>query len=194
MLPEPIAVTLLVVDALEGLGVNYFISGSLASAVHGVMRATMDADVVADLRWEQAEPLARVCDGFYVDVDAIRQAIRQRRSFNLVHLETMFKVDVFVRREGPFDAMQPQRRQAQSLSTQPERTAFFATAEDTVLAKLDRYRMGGEVSDQQWRDVLGVMKVQAGRLDRAYLRRWAQELGVSDLAERALLEAGLEGE
>ena len=79
---------------------------------------------------------------------------------------------------------------AQVIATDPDRTAYVATAEDTILAKLESYRMGGDVSERQWRDVLGVMKVQADRLDLAYLRQWAAQLNISDLLERAIKEAG----
>ena len=188
---EPIAVTLLVIDALDALGVPYLIGGSLASAVHGVLRATLDTDLVADLRLEHAEPLARALGGtFYVDAESIREAVLHQRSFNVIHLETMFKVDVFVVKKRPFHHSQMERRMAQVIATDPERTAYVATAEDTILAKLESYRMGGDVSEQQWRDVLGVMKVQADRLDLAYLRQWAAQLNISDLLERAIKEAG----
>jgi hypothetical protein len=185
-----IAVTLLVTQALEQLGAPYFIGGSLASAVHGVFRATADADLVADLRPEHAAPLAQALTGpFYVDEESIAEAIRRRRSFNVIHLDTMFKVDVFVSQERPFDRSQLERRVQQVVATGPERIGYFASAEDTVLAKLEWYRLGGEISDRQWRDILGVLKVQGERLDLGYLRRWAAELQVADLLEKALTES-----
>jgi hypothetical protein len=189
MLAEPLAVTLLVADTLEALGVPYAVGGSLASAVHGVMRATMDADLVADLPIEQVEPLAEALgDAFYADVDMMRSAVLRHTSFNLIHLETMFKVDVFVAKPRAFDRSQLARRQLQVLSEEPERHAYVSSAEDVVLAKLEWYRLGGETSERQWRDVLGVLKVQSGRLDREYMQRMATELGVADLLQGALEE------
>jgi len=191
MLTEQIAVTLAVVDALEALDVPYAIGGSFASALHGVMRATMDADLVADLHLEQVEPLTKTLgDAFYADAETIRDAICRHGSFNLIHLATMFKVDIFVSRQRPFDRSQLARRRLHLLSEDPERHAYVTSAEDIVLAKLEWYRMGGEVSDRQWRDVLGVLKVQAGRLDQDYVRRMAVELDVTELLERAQEEAG----
>jgi hypothetical protein len=189
-LSEPTEVTLLVTGILERLGVRYAIGGSLASSLHGVFRASVDADIVADLRLEHVEPFARALgEAFYRDETAMRRAIEQRRSFNVIHLDTMFKIDVFVPKGRPFDEAQLRRRSAHVIATDPERSAFVTSAEDSILAKLDWYRAGGEVSEQQWRDVLGILQVQWETLDREYLRAMAGSLEVSDLLERALTEA-----
>jgi hypothetical protein len=189
---EPISVMLLVVKELEALGIPYFIGGSLASAIHGVFRATADVDIVADMRLQHAEPLTQALEpAFYVQADDIRDAIRGRSSFNLIHFETMFKVDIFVFKGRPFDKAQFERRASQIVVTDSEHAAYFASAEDTVLAKLEWYRMGGEVSDRQWNDILGILKAQAATLDIAYLRRWVSSLGVADLLGRAFKDAAL---
>jgi len=191
MLPEQIAVTTLVTGALEALDVPYAIGGSFASALHGVMRATMDVDLVADLRQEHVAPLVQALgEAFYADTTMMHEAIDQRRSFNLIHLASMFKVDVFVARSRDFDRAQLARRQLHLLGEQPECWAYVASAEDTVLAKLEWYRSGGEMSDRQWRDALGVLKVQGRRLDLSYLRHMAAGLGVRDLLERAIQDLG----
>lgn len=190
MLPEPLAVTLQVVEVLEELGVTYFIGGSLASAVHGVVRATMDVDLVADLQLAQIAPfVASLGESFYADDEMIRSAIEQRSSFNLIHLETMFKVDIFILKRRDFDQQQIQRRVYQTLSENLKRKAYIASAEDIILAKLEWYQMGGGVSDRQWHDVLNVIRVQAEMLDQEYLHHWAEELDIFELLERAMEEA-----
>ncbi len=190
MLTEQIIATMAVADALDALGVTYAISGPFASALHGMMRATMDADLVADLRMEHVEPLTRaLSSAFYADAEMMRGAILHHSSFNVIHLETMFKVDVFVAKPRAFDRSQLARRQLLVLSETPEHRAYVASAEDTVLSKLEWYRMGGEASDHQWRDVLGVLKVQGDRLDRDYMRQMAAGLHVADLLEKSFREA-----
>jgi hypothetical protein len=190
MLSEPIAVTLMVIDALEALGVSYLIGGSFAAAVYGVARLTADADLVADVRFEHVDQLVgRLSADFYLDVESMREAIRHRSSFSLIHFKTMFKVDVFLPKQRPYSQMQMERRVQQPLSTETNQLAYFSSAEDSVLSKLEWYRLGGEVSDRQWRDILGVVKAQGERLDLTYLRQWAAVLNVAGLLEKALLEA-----
>jgi len=129
-------------------------------------------------------------DVFYADLEMICDAIHHHSSFNVIHLETMFKVDVFVAKPRAFDRSQLERRQLHLLSEDPEHRVFVISAEDIILSKLEWYCIGGEVSDRQWRDVLGVLKVQGDRLDRDYIHRMAAELDVTDLVERAFEEAG----
>ena len=187
MLAQPLAITLQVIDAFEIAGIPYMIGGSLASALHGVARSTLDTDLVADLQPEHIPPLVeRLKDAFYVDESMILDAVIHQTSFNLIHLETMFRVDVFVLKPYPFDQNQIRRRTPYIVSTDPERSVYVTTPEDIILAKLSWYRQGGEGSQRQWQDVLGVIKVQAGNLDLDYLRQWAVLLGVRDLLDLAI--------
>jgi hypothetical protein len=190
MQSETTRITLLVAQTLERLGIPYAVGGSLASSLHGVMRSTLDVDIVADMKLEHIPPLvAALSKEFYADDEMMKDAIEHHSSFNLIHYETAFKVDIFIRKTRAFDGMQLQRRRTSVIATDPEESVYVTSPEDTILAKLEWYRMGGEVSDRQWRDILGVLKTRAGDLDLAYLRQWAKELEVSDLLERALKES-----
>ncbi len=186
---DSIRVTLLVAQTLEEIGIPYAVGGSLASSMHGVMRSTLDVDIIADLQPEHVRPLLEAfSQEFYADEEAIRDAIRHRGSFNLIHFETSFKVDIFVAKLRAFDEMQLSRRTRSVVTSAPERALYVTSPEDVILSKLEWFRMGGEVSERQWQDVLGVMKTRSDALDIAYLRHWASELVVSDLLERALQE------
>lgn len=187
---DSIRVTLLVTDVFEKLGVRYAVGGSLSSSLHGVMRSTLDVDIVADMRLEHIQPLvAALSPEFYADVEMMRVAIERHSSFNLIHYETSFKVDVFIPKPRPFDQMQLERRASAIITTDPERSLYVTSPEDVILSKLEWYRMGGEVSDRQWRDILGVLKTKTGGIDLDYLRHWAKQLKVNDLLDRALTEA-----
>jgi hypothetical protein len=190
-LPDALAALTPIVDVLEQLGVRYHVGGSLASSAYGRPRATADVDLVAELRMEQIGAFVeQLQPTYYVERASAREAVQTRRSFNLIHLETMVKIDVFVPENRPFDQqeMSGAGRQALDLAADA-RTFFVKSPEDLVLRKLAWFRAGGEVSERQWSDVVGVLKVQAGRLDREHLARWSAELGIADLLERAFAEA-----
>jgi hypothetical protein len=178
-----------VVEALEQLGVAYHIGGSVASSAHGTPRATNDVDVVADLHVEHVRPLCAALAGrYYASPELLEDAVRRRSCANLVHFATGYKVDLFVQRDGEYDRQCLLRHVDRSL-TSGSRTFRFATAEDILLRKLQWYRDGGEQSDRQWTDVLGLVRTRAGDLDRPYLAHWAPTLGVADLLARAEREA-----
>lgn len=176
-----------VLEALRGLGVRHYVGGSIASSAYGVPRASIDADVVAELGPAHAPRLvAALRESYYVSEEHVRDAIARRASFNVIHFETMVKVDVFVSKNRPFDRRAFER--ARPATAESGRDLPVSSAEDTVLAKLDWYRRGGEVSERQWTDVTGVLRA-VGAFDEAYLRQGAIELGVVDLLARAIDEA-----
>jgi hypothetical protein len=179
-----------VVEALETLGVPYQVGGSVASSFLGVSRATQDADIAADLRPRHAAPFAAALQGaYYADAERIAQGIRSRGSFTVIHLPTAYKVDVFVSKGDPF-AREAMDRRVRMEVPGLGRPLDFTSAEDIVLHKILWYREGGGVSDRQWYDLQGVLRVQGAALDVAYLQTWAERLGISDLLRRALDEAG----
>lgn len=180
-----------VIDIVEKLGVPCFLGGSLASTIYGIPRSTLDADIVVDLKPGHAAPLVEALgNDFYSDLGAIREAIRNRSSFNVVHLATAFKVDVFIPKQRPFDRLQFRRAVARKVDPDSDRTAPVCAPEDIIIAKLEWYRTGNEIADRQWQDVLGVLKTQGKEsLDLDYLETWSGHLDLTRLLRRALYEA-----
>lgn len=179
-----------VAAALEALGVRYYLGGSIASSAHGIARASLDADVVAELEPAHVDALAaRLSGAYYFPADRLRSAAATRSSCNFIHLATMFKIDLFVSKGRPFDRQAAARARPEVIDESPDAQTFLVgSPEDTVLAKLEWFRLGGEVSDRQWWDVIGLLRVTRNA-DREYLRQWAATLSVADLLERAIAES-----
>ncbi len=177
---------------LERLGVPYFIAGSAASSLYGIPRATQDFDFVVALRPDQAEPLvAELEKDFYLDMEAVREAVLTEGSFNLIRWETMDKVDVFVKELTGWAQAEFERRRAVPIPIGDETvTLYFASPEDTLLHKLLWFQTGGDVSQQRWNDILGILKVQGLALDRNYLERVATEAGLIKSLREAMAQAG----
>lgn len=180
-----------VVRQFERLGVRYYIGGSVASSFYGLARSTLDVDLVADLRPEHVAPLAAALqETYYVSPQTMARAVASKSCFNLIYLPTSFKIDVFVLKDRPYDQEAIRRIRQDTFGPEWHGDPFFvASPEDVILAKLEWFRLGDEVSDRQWRDILEVMRTQAASLDQDYLVKWAAELGVTDLRERAWNEA-----
>ncbi len=170
------------IAVFERLGVSYRVGGSLASSVHGLARATMDADLIANIELKHVPVLVNALQGaYYADAELISDALKSGQSFNLIHLETYIKIDIFPLASRTYDQISFNRVFI------AEETNFI-TAEDSILRKLEWYRLS-DGSERQWRDVAGVLQIQKDQLDFEYLQRWAAEMNLSDLLERAIRES-----
>jgi hypothetical protein len=150
-------------------------------------RSTADIDILADIKIDQVRPLFEALQhSFYIDEQAMRDAVAQRRPFNAIHFDSVFKVDFFVPKTDDYSRAQLERRQSRKLSRDRDEAVWVASAEDTILAKLRWFRAGQETSSNQWSDVVGVLGTSRDTLDLEYLRAWSKELGVDDLLEKAL--------
>ena len=176
-----------VFSALDRLRIRYAVGGSFASSFHGIARATQDLDVVVELTEEGARELFQaVAPDFYADEKTMLDAIRRGMSFNLIHLESGHKFDLFVAGRHPLGGEQLAHRKlvkTAMLGGDPLEI-HLVSAEDIVLVKLLWYRTGGDVSERQWNDLVNLAAVQRDRADYPYLETQALRLGVADLLDR----------
>lgn len=176
-----------VAAVFDRLRVRHYIGGSVASTMHGAIRSTMDVDVICDLRADQVDAFLSAFGGdFYVSEAAVRQAVEKRSCFNLIHLPTAYKVDVFVTRGRPFDVAAMERAVPLPLAAGLTITVPVATPEDSIVAKLEWFRIGDESSERQWQDVSRLVTLHGDALDIAHMRRMAESVGIADLLERLL--------
>ena len=182
------------IKVLDKLSISYYISGSLASSVFGLPRSTMDVDIVADIQsFHISRLIQSLKSEFYIDADMVKGAIDRLSSFNLIHLETAMKIDVFIQKRGHYQDSALNRKQKDTLIENDKNSEFyFSSPEDIILNKLAWYEKGSRVSERQWLDVLGVIKVQGNSLDKDYLKNWAQKLAIYNLLVDAFKEAEIQ--
>lgn len=192
--PDLIAAIEPVIRAFDRLNVLYYIGGSVASSAYGIARATMDIDTVSNLDRSHVDSLVKMLkESYYISEAMILDAIEHQSSFNIIHLETMLKVDVFIAKEIPFHQESLRRRKKDTIEEDDESIELFlVSAEDIILHKLDWFCQLGQESERQWLDVLGVIKVQGNQLDLKYLKKWAEELALLDLLKKAFEKADIE--
>lgn len=176
----------IVAAAFDRLKIGYLIGGSLASSARGVLRATIDVDILARVHEDQAEAIAAALGSdWYADPQLIRESIRFGRSFTIIHRSSGQKIDVFPATSDFHDSELARASKIQ-VDVATEAPAFpVATAEDILVAKLQWYAAGGEVSERQWSDVTGLIAANPD-LDGDYVRKWSQRLAVEHLLARAL--------
>ncbi len=176
-----------VVAAFRQLKIRHYVGGSVASSFHGAARSTMDVDLVCEFTVDQVKSfVASFDENFYVSESAIREAVRRKSCFNLIHLPTSFKVDVFVSRQRPFDLESMRRATPECLGRDRTVEVPIATAEDAIISKLEWYRKTNETSERQWDDVFRLITLLGSTADIDYLRSAADSVGVSDLLERLI--------
>lgn len=179
------------IAVFDKIGIAYYVGGSVASSAFGKARSTLDVDIVARIAPADVKTLVGgLKNVYYISEQAVLEAVRRNTSFNIVHLETIMKVDIFILKKRDYDQQAFNRKMEDPLDAENSEAKFFLAApEDIILNKLEWYQAGGRVSGRQWGDVIGVLKVQADKINRDYLKHWANELGLTALLEKAFKEA-----
>ncbi len=189
--PEEYLVLKQLTDVLDDLKIDYAIGGSIASSLYGKVRFTQDVDMTVTAFGDKTEQLYNALkEHFYISKDAMYQAISNRGSFNIIHLKSAFKIDIFIQKDDDFHRQLFLRRRKVKLDESIEHLFYIVSAEDIILLKLQWYQSAGCVSERQWSDVLGVLAVQSQALDMRYLRSCSEKLGLSDILQKAIDELG----
>lgn len=177
--------------AFDQLSIPYYIGGSIASSVYGFARMTRDIDIAADIKKNQVKLLSELLQNeYYIDPDMIFEALDRKTSFNIIHNKSMIKIDIFIVGNDPYQLSALQRKRKDNLEENASKQEyFFSSAEDIIINKLKWYEMGGKISDRQWLDILGILKVQGDGLNRKYLEEWTKKLGLYDLLLKAYKES-----
>ena len=175
---------------LDRLGIRYAIGGSVASSLISEPRSTVDIDIAVQMTEADVDPLiSAVTPTFYVPEAAAREAALTQGTFNLIHQEAALKVDVFVLGTGLLDIRQIERRVLMNIVAQPPTLLWITSPEDQILRKLDWFHTGGSVSERQWSDVVGIIRINDDSLDHEYLTGTAEILELDNLLRLARTQA-----
>jgi hypothetical protein len=192
MSSEPLQILVYVARLLDDLKIPYLTGGSIASSIFGIPRATQDIDLVIDMPSAKTSGFVLAMQKkFYIDLDTVMRAVQTRSSFNAIHLESVQKIDFFICGQDDYAFEEMRRRLQIAVDEAEEQKICIASPEDIILQKLLWYKLGSLISERQWNDTLGVIKVQRGRLDREYVNRWAKALDIMDLVQKAFIDAGV---
>lgn len=184
---DPFARLVEMADRLDRIQVPWVLGGSLASSIIGEPRSTADIDVAVRIGALDITRFMSVAeDDYYIDAEMIRDAVDRSSSFNLIHFQTGFKVDFFVLGDSVLDRRALIHRQALVVPEAGGRTIWVGSPEDQILRKLWWYRLGGEASDRQLRDVAAIIEAQRDVIDSDELRRIAEQIDIGDLVDRML--------
>jgi len=183
-----------VINAFNDLGLSYYIGGSIASSAYGIARSTLDVDLILELKTFHIQPLVNKLKGeYYIDSEMINEAIKEKASFNIIHLKSMLKIDVFILKDELYSKKAFERKTKDKLDEEAESiNIYFCSPEDIILHKLEWFKSGGEVSEKQWLDILGVIKIQFEKLDKDYLKKWAEQIDVFNLLEKSFSECDID--
>ena len=182
-----------VVEAFEQLAISYYIGGSVASSMHGMARATLNVDIIADIKEYHVSKLKKFLEErYFIDEDMIIEAIKKYSSFNLIHFDTALKIDIFICKDEPHQQKAFERKVKDKLDEERDFEYYFSAPEDIIIAKLQWLEQGEQVSERQWLDVLGVIKVQGDNLELEYLETWSRRLGLFNLLRKAFHECGID--
>jgi hypothetical protein len=187
--PQDIAVLEQFADILDELNIAYAIGGSFASSAYGAVRFTQDADITVDSFGQKGNKFFdTVKSDFYISNEAMNYALQNRTSFNIIHLATAFKIDIFIRKDDEFQRQMLFHSRKLPLGESSKKVSFVSP-EDIILLKLDWFRQSGYSSERQLSDVRGVLAAQKDSLDLDYLKNWAKKLGLNELFQKAISES-----
>lgn len=189
---DPSEIARLLHPIFEQLGIPYYITGGVAASMYGDPRTTRDMDLVIEARREDISQLAEALEqaGFYCPPGAVEEIAEGRgQTLSITHMEQLLNADLVLNINTDFDRSKMARRRLEAIDEAELLQVWVIAPEDLILAKLLWGR--GNQSEKQWRDVLGVLKVQVDILNYAYLAEWAEQLGISEMLQQALTEAGI---